>query len=98
VPTKLLAGQPVAEAVLKDVAERIKALKKNGITPGFGTILVGDDSASAGYLHKKHETCEQAGEVAGWITPRLVGVGPTTVAMLLRNTFEAAERTPKKLE
>ena len=31
-------------------------------------------------------------EVAGWITPRVGGVGPTTVAMLMRNTIEAAER------
>jgi methylenetetrahydrofolate dehydrogenase (NADP+)/methenyltetrahydrofolate cyclohydrolase len=36
---------------------------------------------------------ESCGDVAGWITPRLGGVGPTTVAMLLRNTVEAAERT-----
>jgi len=35
---------------------------------------------------------ESVGEVASWITPRLGGVGPTTVAMLLRNTVEAAER------
>lgn len=34
---------------------------------------------------------EAVGEVAGWITPRLGGVGPTTVAMLLQNTVEAAE-------
>jgi 5,10-methylene-tetrahydrofolate dehydrogenase/methenyl tetrahydrofolate cyclohydrolase len=59
---------------------------------------VGADSARAEYVRKKHETCEQAGEVAGWTTFQLGGVGPTTVAMLLRNTFEAAERTPKKLE
>jgi methylenetetrahydrofolate dehydrogenase (NADP+)/methenyltetrahydrofolate cyclohydrolase len=31
-------------------------------------------------------------EVAGWITPRIGGVGPTTRAMLLRQTVEAAER------
>jgi len=31
-------------------------------------------------------------EVAGWITPRVGGVGPTTVALLMRNTIEAAER------
>ena len=36
---------------------------------------------------------ESVGEVASWITPRLGGVGPTTVAMLLRNTVEAAEKT-----
>jgi methylenetetrahydrofolate dehydrogenase (NADP+)/methenyltetrahydrofolate cyclohydrolase len=35
---------------------------------------------------------ESVGEVASWITPRLGGVGPTTVAMLMRNTVEAAER------
>ena len=36
------------------------------------------------------ERCE---EVAGWITPRVGGVGPTTIAMLFRNCVEAAERT-----
>jgi methylenetetrahydrofolate dehydrogenase (NADP+)/methenyltetrahydrofolate cyclohydrolase len=38
---------------------------------------------------------EAVGDVASWITPRLGGVGPTTVAMLLRNTVEAAERSAK---
>lgn len=35
---------------------------------------------------------ESVADVAGWITPRVGGVGPTTVAMLMRNTVEAAER------
>jgi methylenetetrahydrofolate dehydrogenase (NADP+) / methenyltetrahydrofolate cyclohydrolase len=33
---------------------------------------------------------ERCAEVAGWVTPRLGGVGVTTVAMLLRNTALAA--------
>ena len=33
---------------------------------------------------------ESVGEIAGWITPRLGGVGPMTRAMLLRNTVDAA--------
>ena len=37
---------------------------------------------------------ESVGEVASWITPRLGGVGPTTIAMLLRNTVQAAESRP----
>ena len=37
---------------------------------------------------------EAVGEKASWITPRLGGVGPTTVAMLLRNTVAAAEKFP----
>jgi len=35
---------------------------------------------------------ESCAEVAGWITPRVGGVGPTTIAMLFRNLVEAAER------
>jgi len=35
---------------------------------------------------------ESVAEVAGWVTPRLGGVGPTTVAMLLRNAVDAAAR------
>ena len=38
------------------------------------------------------DVAEEVGEVAGWITPRLGGVGPMTVALLLRNTMDAAER------
>ena len=37
---------------------------------------------------------ESVGQVAGWVTPRLGGVGVTTIAMLLRNTVQAAERRP----
>lgn len=58
---ELLAGGPVAEAVLAEVGERTERLKAVGITPGLGTILVGDDGPSAGYVARKHETCEQVG-------------------------------------
>ncbi|HEV8299019.1 MAG TPA: tetrahydrofolate dehydrogenase/cyclohydrolase catalytic domain-containing protein, partial [Acidimicrobiales bacterium] len=56
-----LAGAPVADAVLEDVKKRVAALAERGITPGLGTILVGDDGPSANYVRKKHETCEQVG-------------------------------------
>lgn len=58
---QLLAGGPVAEVVLQDVRSRVQTLQNSGITPGLGTILVGDDKASAGYVRKKHETCETVG-------------------------------------
>jgi methylenetetrahydrofolate dehydrogenase (NADP+)/methenyltetrahydrofolate cyclohydrolase len=35
---------------------------------------------------------EGVAEVAGWLSPRIGGVGPMTRAMLLRNAVEAAER------
>lgn len=58
---QLLAGGPVAEAVLADVATRVTALRDAGRRVGLGTILVGDDPASAGYVRKKHEACERVG-------------------------------------
>ena len=58
---QLLAGAPVADSVLDDVKIRIRLLIEKGIKPGLGTILVGEDSASAGYVRKKHETCEEVG-------------------------------------
>jgi methylenetetrahydrofolate dehydrogenase (NADP+)/methenyltetrahydrofolate cyclohydrolase len=59
-----LAGGPVAEAVLLDVSERVAKLAAAGKTVGLGTILVGDDGASAGYVRKKHETCEAVGIIS----------------------------------
>jgi methylenetetrahydrofolate dehydrogenase (NADP+)/methenyltetrahydrofolate cyclohydrolase len=61
VTAQLLAGAPVAEAVLDEVAARVAALRERGKAVGLGTILVGDDAASAGYVRKKHETCERVG-------------------------------------
>jgi methylenetetrahydrofolate dehydrogenase (NADP+)/methenyltetrahydrofolate cyclohydrolase len=61
---QLLAGGPVAEAVLLDVSERVAKLAAAGKTVGLGTILVGDDGASAGYVRKKHETCQAVGIIS----------------------------------
>ena len=58
---RLLEGKPVAEAVLKKVSEQVTALSKQGIVPGLGTILVGENDASGGYVRKKHETCQRLG-------------------------------------
>jgi methylenetetrahydrofolate dehydrogenase (NADP+)/methenyltetrahydrofolate cyclohydrolase len=55
------------------------AVVSAGITWGEGKRLIPDVD-------------ESVAEVAGWITPRLGGVGPTTIAMLLRNTVLAAAR------
>jgi methylenetetrahydrofolate dehydrogenase (NADP+)/methenyltetrahydrofolate cyclohydrolase len=58
---KLLEGGPVADAVLADVKARVAALAGRGRRVGLGTILVGDDRASAGYVRKKHEICASVG-------------------------------------
>ncbi|HWC35012.1 MAG TPA: tetrahydrofolate dehydrogenase/cyclohydrolase catalytic domain-containing protein [Mycobacteriales bacterium] len=58
---RMLPGAPVAEAVLAELAPRIKELVEAGHTPGLGTILVGDDSASAGYIRVKQEKAAELG-------------------------------------
>ncbi|MDQ1394533.1 MAG: methylenetetrahydrofolate dehydrogenase / methenyltetrahydrofolate cyclohydrolase [Acidimicrobiaceae bacterium] len=60
----LMPGGPVADAVYAEVGERVKALAAAGTTVGLGTILVGDDPASAGYIAKKHEMCQRYGLVS----------------------------------
>jgi methylenetetrahydrofolate dehydrogenase (NADP+)/methenyltetrahydrofolate cyclohydrolase len=56
-----MSGAPVAEAALAEVAEIVAQLKSQGKTVGLGTILVGDDPASAHYVARKHELCERYG-------------------------------------
>ena len=41
------------------------------------------------------DVAEEVAQVAGAITPRVGGVGPTTVAMLFRNAIEAAEKATR---
>jgi methylenetetrahydrofolate dehydrogenase (NADP+)/methenyltetrahydrofolate cyclohydrolase len=58
---RMLPGAPVAEAVFADLAPRVERLKAAGHTPGLGTVLVGDDSASAGYVGMKMKKAEELG-------------------------------------
>ncbi len=58
---RMLPGGPVADAVFADLTPRIAALVAAGHTPGLGTLLVGDDSASAGYIRMKQERAAALG-------------------------------------
>ncbi len=59
------------------------------VKPGAAVISGGISWEGKRLMPDVDESCAV---VAGWITPRLGGVGPTTVAMLLRNTVLAAEK------
>ena len=54
-------GKAQAEAIKHDLAARVRALRAAGITPGLGTILVGDDPASTIYVAGKHRDCAKVG-------------------------------------
>ena len=51
-----------------------------------------DDTKKSGKRLAGDVDYQGAQEVASWITPVPGGVGPMTVAMLLRNTYESAKR------
>ncbi len=57
----LMPGKPVADAVFADLEPRVKALREAGVNPGLGTILVGSDSASEGYIRIKQERAAELG-------------------------------------
>jgi methylenetetrahydrofolate dehydrogenase (NADP+) / methenyltetrahydrofolate cyclohydrolase len=64
----------------------------NMITPDVvspGSCVIGGGMTWAG-KRAFSDVDERCAEVAGWVTPRLGGVGVTTVAMLLRNAVHAA--------
>lgn len=57
----ILDGKATATKVKNDLAKRVAALKAKGISPGLGTILVGDDPGSHAYVGGKHKDCEEVG-------------------------------------
>jgi methylenetetrahydrofolate dehydrogenase (NADP+)/methenyltetrahydrofolate cyclohydrolase len=56
-----LDGESLAAELKADLATRVEALAERGITPGLGTILVGDDGPSATYVGMKHRDGAQLG-------------------------------------
>jgi methylenetetrahydrofolate dehydrogenase (NADP+) / methenyltetrahydrofolate cyclohydrolase len=57
----ILDGKATAAQVRADLKERVAALAARGITPGLGTVLVGDDPGSQAYVAGKHRDCAQVG-------------------------------------
>ena len=74
----IIAAAGVAGLVTKDM------VKPGAAVVGAGTSWVGKRLMS--------DVAEDVADVAGWITPRIGGVGPMTRAMLLRNAVLAAEK------
>jgi len=57
----ILDGKAVAAKVKADLANKVEYLKSKGVTPGLGTILVGDDPGSHSYVGGKHRDCQEVG-------------------------------------
>ena len=57
----ILDGKALAASIKADLATRTAALKAKSITPGLGTVLVGDDPGSHSYVAGKHRDCVDVG-------------------------------------
>ena len=79
----LVAAAGTPSVITPEMVKPGAAVVSAGITWGDGKRLLPDVD-------------ESVAEVSGWITPRLGGVGPTTIAMLLRNAVDAAERRTRR--
>jgi len=64
-------------------------LRADMVKPGAAVVGAGTSWAGRKLVS---DVADDVGEVAGWLTPRLGGVGPMTRAMLLRNAVLAAEK------
>jgi methylenetetrahydrofolate dehydrogenase (NADP+) / methenyltetrahydrofolate cyclohydrolase len=57
----ILDGRALAATIKEQLRTRTAALLAKGITPGLGTILVGDDPGSHSYVAGKHRDCQEVG-------------------------------------
>jgi len=94
--TKNLADVVRSADVLVAAIGKPEMVRGSWIKPGAIVIDVGinrveDATRPRGYRLVGDVAYEEAKEVAGWITPVPGGVGPMTIAMLLRNTLRAAQ-------
>jgi methylenetetrahydrofolate dehydrogenase (NADP+)/methenyltetrahydrofolate cyclohydrolase len=57
----VLNGTATLAEIKRELTERVRNLGARGVTPGLGTILVGDDPASRWYVGAKHRDCAEIG-------------------------------------
>ena len=57
----ILDGKATAAAIKGELTARVAVLREHGITPGLGTVLVGNDAGSQSYVAGKHRDCAEVG-------------------------------------
>jgi methylenetetrahydrofolate dehydrogenase (NADP+)/methenyltetrahydrofolate cyclohydrolase len=61
VTARTLDGKATAAAIKDELKARVARLRENGVVPGLGTVLVGDDPGSRWYVAGKHRDCAEVG-------------------------------------
>jgi methylenetetrahydrofolate dehydrogenase (NADP+) / methenyltetrahydrofolate cyclohydrolase len=60
----VLDGKATREKIFGDLRSRVAALRGAGVTPGLGTVIVGDDPGSHAYVRGKHRDCAAVGIIS----------------------------------
>jgi methylenetetrahydrofolate dehydrogenase (NADP+)/methenyltetrahydrofolate cyclohydrolase len=61
VTAQILDGKATLKAIKVELTQRVARLREQGIVPGLGTVLVGDDPGSHWYVNAKHKDCAEIG-------------------------------------
>src|SRR5919107_1887190 len=61
VTAQRLDGSATLKAIKAELTERVAKLREQGVVPGLGTVLVGDDPGSHWYVSAKHKDCAEIG-------------------------------------
>jgi methylenetetrahydrofolate dehydrogenase (NADP+)/methenyltetrahydrofolate cyclohydrolase len=61
VTAQILDGKAILATIKEELRARVAALAERGVTPGLGTVLVGDDPGSHWYVGAKHKDCAEIG-------------------------------------
>lgn len=57
----MLDGKATRDEIFAELRQRVAKLRRAGVTPGLGTIIVGDDPGSHAYVRGKHSDCAKVG-------------------------------------
>jgi methylenetetrahydrofolate dehydrogenase (NADP+) / methenyltetrahydrofolate cyclohydrolase len=61
VTAQKLDGSATLKSIKVELTERVAKLREQGVVPGLGTVLVGDDPGSHWYVGAKHKDCAEIG-------------------------------------
>ena len=86
---KILDGKVLSAEIKEQVAQRVAAMKAQGVTPGLAVILVGNDPASEIYVRNKGKGCEETGMLS-----RTIRMDGNTIQEELEEEIEKLNRDP----
>lgn len=86
---KVVDGNKIAYDIRAEIARDVEALSSEGVRPGLGVVLVGDDPASRVYVRMKTRACREVG-----IYTRDVRLPASTGRDRLLEEVEALNRNP----